>query len=326
LLGTLYTRGGRDIEGNQAVAVEWNPPTDLSPAEVGTLVDEHCDMADIVSTLVDLAARGYITIEETQTEKFLFLTSKDYIFHKNSPSPPLSTLLPHETAFYNGLFRTGDDVALSSLKNNFYTHLPAIRQGIFDSLMQKRLFTSNPESTRGLYTGAGIALGILGLVLIFALAAAGKVAWGIGLIGAGVLCCAFARAMPAKTATGSKALRQCLGFQRFVQLAEKDRIAVLAKDDPTIFGRLLPYAMVLGVADQWADAFKDLLTAAPEWYVGSGYNTFSPRVFVSDLGSGMNTMGSTFSSQPQSTGGSGGSGFSGGGSGGGFGGGGGGSW
>jgi uncharacterized membrane protein len=120
-----------------------------------------------------------------------------------------------------------------------------------------------------------------------------------------------------------------MGFARFVQLAEKERIRVLAKDDPTIFGRLLPYAMVLGVADEWADRFADLLTEPPDWYVPYGYGpgyAFSPHHFVRDLGSGMNTMGSTFSSQPQSSGGSGGSGFSGGGSGGGFGGGGGGSW
>jgi hypothetical protein len=67
----------------------------------------------------------------------------------------------------------------------------------------------------------------------------------------------------------------------------------------------------------------------PDWYRPYGYGpgyVFMPNAFVNDLGGGMNTMGSTFASQPQSTGGSGGSGFSGGGSGGGFGGGGGGSW
>lgn len=328
LLTMLYLKGGRDVDGNQAVAVEWNPPTDLSPAEVGTLVDEKCDMADVVSTLVDLAARGYLTIEQTQTEKLLFLSSKDYIFHKVEPSPPLSTLLPHERAFYDGVFGLGSHVALSSLKNNFYTHLPGIRNGIFESLMSKNLFTSNPESTRGTYAGAGIALIVIGVVLIFVLGAFGKAAWGIGLAGAGLFSLLFSGAMPSKTATGSKMLRQCLGFQRFVALAEKDRIKVLAAEDPTVFGRLLPYAMVLGVADQWADAFKDLLTEPPNWYTGPGYGhgVFMPALFVNDLGQGMNSMGNTFSSQPQSTSGSGGSGFSGGGSGGGFGGGGGGSW
>jgi uncharacterized membrane protein len=174
----------------------------------------------------------------------------------------------------------------------------------------------------------GVVLIVIGVFGLTMLAALGKSAWGVGFILSGVLCLLFARAMPSKTATGSKMLRQCLGFQRYVEMAEKDRIRVLAEQDPTIFGRLLPYAMVLGVADQWADAFRDLLTEPPNWYVGSNYNTFSPRIFVNDLGNGMNTMGNTFSSQPKSQAGSGGSGFSSGGgfSGGGFGGGGGGSW
>jgi uncharacterized membrane protein YgcG len=330
LLTMLYLRGGRDAAIGQAVAVEWNPPTELTPAEVGTLVDEHCDMADVVSTLVDLAARGYLVIEQTQTEKFLFFSSKDYIFHKlqHMPSSNEPALLKHEQEFLRGLFLSGDEVSLSSLKNKFYTYLPDIRSGIFDALMNKNLFSSNPESTRTAYAGVGIVAAILGFVLIFVLSSVGKSAWGVGLLGSGVLCLLFARAMPAKTTEGSKMLVKCLGFARFVEIAEKERIKVLAQNDPTIFGRMLPYAMVLGVADQWADAFQDLLNEPPSWFIGPGYTTFAPRMFVNDLGHGMNTMGNTFSSKPQSQAGSGGSGFSSGGgfSGGGFGGGGGGSW
>ncbi len=310
MLIMLYFKSGRDIEGGQAVAVEWNPPTDLSPAQVGTLVD--------------LAARGYLVIQETESQKFLFLSSKDYTFIKRPDAPPISQLQSFERTFYNGVFGVSDRATLSSLKNNFYQHLPVIKEQIYSSLMEKHLFTSNPESTRTSYVGAGIVLIILGVFSFFM----GYAAWGVGLVFVGVLCTLFARAMPSKTATGSKYLRQCLGFKRYVELAEKERIKVLADKDPTIFRRLLPYAMVLGVADQWAEAFKDLITEAPDWYVGHGYgNSFVPYMLVNDLGRGMNSMGQTFSSQPQSTGGSGGSGFSGGGGGGGgFGGGGGGSW
>jgi len=319
----LYLQGGRDIEGGQAIAVEWSPPTELTPAEVGTLVDEHCDMADIVSTLVDLAARGYLVIQETESTKFLFLSSTDYTFIKRNDGPPVNVLLPYEQTFLNGIFGYSDRATLSSLKNKFYTHLPAIKSGIYQSLLEKHLFVSNPESTRGMYYGTGIVVAIIGVVLFFV----GQAAWGIGLLLSGLLCLAFARAMPSKTATGSRLLRQCLGFQRFVELAEKDRIKVLADKDPTIFGRMLPYAMVLGVADQWADAFKDLMSEPPDWYVGPHTGAhFSSSAFVNDLGHGMNSMGNTMSSAPSSSGGSGGSGFSGGGGGGGFGGGGGGSW
>ncbi len=326
----MWSATGRDVDGNQAVAVEWNPPKELSPAEVGTLVDERCDMADMVSTLIDLAARGYLVIEEMETEKFLFLSSRDYRFIKQPREydPTGDGLAPHEREFMRGLFSGREQVTLSSLKNNFYTHLPGIQNAIYASLVAKRLFNQNPDSVRSSYVGIGFVLIVFGIIAGVIGANSGNLAWGIGLALSGLIVLLSARAMPAKTAKGSRLHRESLGFARFIKLAEKDRIRVLAQDDPTIFGRLLPYAMVLGVADDWADKFAGLLTEPPDWYSSrTPYSTFNPHFFVRDLGSGMNTMGNTFSSQPQSTGGSGGSGFSGGGgSGGGFGGGGGSSW
>jgi uncharacterized membrane protein YgcG len=269
----------------------------------------------------------------------LFFSSKDYRFIRRHPDHDITAepLLPHERKFLEGVFGSATmhpsadsaTVTLSSLKNKFYTHLPEIRSAIYESLTQKNMFVSNPDTTRKTYITIGMIMLIGGFIGgIFGMDWGG-IPYGAGVFIAGLVVLASSRAMPAKTATGSLALRECRGFQRFVQMAEKDRIRVLAENDPTIFGRLLPYAMVLGVADQWADAFRDLLTQPPDWYVGPGYgygHPFSSHAFVNDLGSGMNSMGSTFSSAPSSSGGSGGSGFSGGSSGGGFGGGGGGSW
>lgn len=331
VLWNRYRTSGRDVDGGQAIAVEWNPPQDLSPAEVGTLIDEKCDMADIVSTLVDLAARGYLHIQETKQEKLLFLSSTDYIFTQLHPTHDIAKapLSLHESLFLKGLFGGADRVTLSSLKEKFYTYLPGIKQAIYDSVTKKGLFASNPETVRATYLGFGITACIGGVIAAIFLGTFGLASLGWGLLLSGLLILLCARAMPSRTALGSQRLRECQGFQRFVRLAEKDRIAVLAKDDPTVFGRLLPYAMVLGVADQWAYAFKDLMTEPPDWYAPYGYgygSGFNSTMFVHSLGSGMNTMGNTFSSAPSSTAGSGGSGFSGGGSGGGFGGGGGGSW
>jgi hypothetical protein len=150
----------------------------------------------------------------------------------------------------------------------------------------------------------------------------------------------FVDAMPAKTAKGARLARYCLGFQEFVTRVEKDRLERMAKEDPTLFERVLPYAVVLGCADEWAERFEGLLTEPPSWYRSSSFTPgrFDSRSLVSGLGRSMQSMGSTLTSQPRPSGGGfrgtsfgagrGSSGFgrSGGGSGGGFGGGGGGSW
>ncbi|GAI24579.1 unnamed protein product [marine sediment metagenome] len=124
-------------------------------------------------------------------------------------------------------------------------------------------------------------------------------------------------------------LYELLGLKEFINRAEKDRLERLSKEDPTVFDRVLPYAMVMGVADEWAEAFKDLYREPPGWYECSAWPVtgFYTALLVADLGEGLRTMGATFSSSPSRTSAaSGGSGFSGGFSGGGFGGGGGGSW
>ena len=184
----------------------------------------------------------------------------------------------------------------------------------------RELFVGRPDMIRDQYLAMAIAIIITG-----AFATVWNFAFGGGLLLAGGIVLALHRAMPARTATGSKLTRQCLGFARYVKMAEKDRLRVLAKDDPTLFGRLLPYAMVLHCADQWAQAFEGLLEQPPDWYTPYGYNNaFSSTYFVNDLGRGVHTMQSALVAS--SSAGSGGSGFSGGSSGGGFGGGGGGSW
>ena len=61
-----------------------NRRTNISPAEAGTLLDDAIHPRDITSTMVDLAVRGYIKIEETDDKGFLF-THKDYVFHLLKP-------------------------------------------------------------------------------------------------------------------------------------------------------------------------------------------------------------------------------------------------
>src|SRR5208282_4987466 len=80
----LWWRWGRDPDPGISVAPMYEPPAGISPAEAGTLLEDKIHPRDITSTLVDLAVRGYVKIEETH-EKVLVFTHKDYIFHLLKP-------------------------------------------------------------------------------------------------------------------------------------------------------------------------------------------------------------------------------------------------
>ncbi len=343
----LYFRFGRDPGHRTPIVVEYDPPEDLSPAEVGGLLDERIDTPDIVSTAIDLAVRGYLSIQEVETTHLLFLSSKDYRFEKKKPAD--NELQAHERAFYRGIFASGESVLLSSLKNNFYRSIPSIRTAISRQMLAKELFPRDPERVRTFYRNVAGAAAVVPVFLGIFLLGSGRVRSlfppepGVFFVFAGVCLVLtmltiglFARAMPAKTAKGARLARYCLGFQEFMTRVEKDRIERMSKEDPTLFERVLPYAVVLGCADEWAERFEGILTEPPSWYRSASIaGHFDSRDLVSGLGRSMHAMGSTLTSAPRPSGGgvsfgagSGSSGFSGGGggSGGGFGGGGGGSW
>ena len=56
-LGAWWWRNGRDPAGAAAIPVRYEPPEGLSPAEVGTILDESADLDDVTSTIDDQFSR-----------------------------------------------------------------------------------------------------------------------------------------------------------------------------------------------------------------------------------------------------------------------------
>jgi hypothetical protein len=319
LLG-LWRSQGRDPAGGTALPVRYEPPEGLSPAEVGTVLDERVDLVDVTATLLDLAVHGRLRIEESEGSGFLFLRDKDFRLVK---LPAEGALRPHEALLLERLFATGDTVLVSSLKNRFHAHLPAIRAAVNRAVSHDgRFFPASPEAVRRRYAGVGMAGLIGGMVAWFANApphAAGAIAL------TGVMVLAFAPVMPRRTPRGRAVYEEILGFREFVSRVEKDRLERSGGRTAERFERVLPFALVLGAADAWADAFDGIYQEPPRWYAGRTPGPFRTRAFVDGLGQSLGTIGTALASTPR--GGSGRSGLGGGGfSGGGFGGGGGRSW
>jgi uncharacterized membrane protein YgcG len=342
----LWYKRGRDPRLSEPVMVLYEPPEKLTPGEVGTLVDNTPDMRDITATLVDLAVRGYIRIEEGE-EEGLIRKTRDYTFRLLKPDSEWGDLKEHERNLLQGMFtRLGRPgtvvsllgparavVSLSSLENEFYQNLPGIRESLFKQLIASRYYRRNPQKVRNHYVGLGVA--------VMAVAGIGLTLWadwtGISLltailsgISSGLVVIIFAFVMPARTILGTRVRNQILGFEEFMNRAEKDHVARLV-NSPEMFDKYLPYAMALGVESKWARAFENIYKHPPEWYQGYYGGTFRPAFLVHNLSAMSARAGSTLTSKPRSEGSgfgsSGSSGFGGGGfSGGGFGGGGGGAF
>jgi uncharacterized membrane protein len=323
----VWTRGRGPRVG--PVAVQYAPPDGMTPAEAGTLVDEDAAMRDITATIVDLAVRGYLSIEEKEKSGVvgMLLHTKEYVFHMKIGPNDWTSLKAHERALLGGIFQFGaqPDVELSSLQNQFYKNLPGIKGNIFDELMEHGYFQHRPDYVRTGFVGGGIFVGVVLFLLGSAMAQKMGMAPAPFLLAAilsGGIILGFGWFMPARTADGAKALAGVLGFEDFLSHVEAGHMDKLSQT-PETFEKFLPYAMALGVEKKWVGAFQNIYTQPPAWYQGGYYNGgFYPIMFISSLDNMTTRASSVMASAPRSSGGSG---FGGGGSsGGGFGGGGGG--
>jgi len=326
-MGNRWYRKGRDPRVRESVTVMYEPPKfdhqPLTPAEVGTLVDEKLDPRDITSTIVGLAVKGYIKIEETKKEGLIFDKTDYYLRKVKGPDANVS---PFERELMERLLGGTAGVRVSDLKNKFYAYLPELKKALYGELTRKKYFLSSPEKVRNSYLVAGILVFVFSvLAFVFLVPNPGWKGILAGIL-TGIPVLAFAKSMPAKTRAGASAYMDVLGFQEFMNRAEKDRLERMGDKD--LFSKFLPYAIALNVADNWAKAFEGIYQEPPDWYVSpGGFRMFTPYAFTHSLNSVTSDLGSAMFSSPRGSGGGGGGGFGGGGSsGGGFGGGGGGSW
>jgi hypothetical protein len=329
-LGQDAAVGRVPLRGGDPVAVQFTPPAGLRPGEVGTLIDEKADVVDVTATIVDLAVRGWFTIEEI--DKPGRFQAGDWQLNEIQPPPSGEGLTDYETRLLNSLFESGSPVKLSSLRQHFASDFKKTQALLYDDVTGRGWFRGNPSSVRARWAGLGLLFTLVGAGATFLLARFTTFGLGgIAVLLPGLLLLALSGRMPARTAKGTAARTQALGFRLYLTTAEADQIRFEEGQD--IFSRYLPYAIVFGVAERWAGIFAELArrgvdVVTPTWYFGTGYlygAAFDYAAFGSSLDSFSSTAASTISAPTPSS--SGASGFGGGGfSGGGGGGGGGGSW
>lgn len=317
---TMWWYKGRDPQSGLSVAPMYEPPKDMSPAEVGSLVDDSVDPRDVTSTIVDLAVRGFLKIEE-HNDKVLFFNNRDYIFHLLKPRAEWTGLRDHEREMMRNMFVDDGSttVRLSSLKNHFYVALPAVKRNILSELKQKGMYNVDPDSANGyrllailLIVAPFIVAQVMGWADLFTSAGVAAVSVFLSI----VIVWLIGRLMTAKTMKGVRTVVVILGFKEFMTRVDADR---LKRMPPDTFEKFLPYAMSLGVEKHWAQAFEGIVQNPPTWYTGYDPTIgFRPMYFANSMGSLSHSTYEAFATAPRAS--STGSGFSGGfgGGGGGF--------
>jgi uncharacterized membrane protein len=147
-----YFRYGRDPRIKRSIMVEYEPPENLKPAEIGTLVDEYADDRDIVATIIDLAVRGYLKIKplgDKDVEIEILREGDDLEGYERKIFEAIK-----ESAEDGKVLKLGEGVKYEKLHNT----LESVKDEVYNLMTQRGYFQENPEAVRKKYAFLGLLM------------------------------------------------------------------------------------------------------------------------------------------------------------------------
>jgi uncharacterized membrane protein YgcG len=316
----VWKKHGKDFDTGVIVTL-YRPPEGFSPASLRYIRQMYYDDKVMTAAIVNLAVKGYLDIKKS---------GKTHSLQKVETEILRPALAPGEAELYAAIFKDDDAV---TLKDSNHKVLGNARRVHNESL--KADYKNNYFRTNALLNLPAIVI-VIGTMLIAMKIGNGPTPLVIATIVLSFLTMAFfAIIMKRPTIRGRKLLDEMLGFKDYLEIAEKDELNLRnpPAKTPELFEALLPYALALGVEQQWSEKFAKVLASVrnrdgseyrPSWYIGKWNSSNLSRTTRGLSGGLTSAVGSSVSPPGSSSGFSGGGG--GGSSGGGGGGGGGGGW
>ena len=353
-----WDRVGRDPEPG-VIMPRFYPPDNMSPAAMRYVLEEKADGKNFTAAIINLAVKGFIKL--TKKSDGYQITRLDNPAKESASVGEqlvLQKLLRGQKAMeidskYNSQVKTAQSGLAAKLiqefkdkcfKNNWVYAF--IGMGISVLVMFALLLHHNP--------GDRSAFGVMGQIAFFAVVMffifkSKPLGWipaiGVFIVMSNlnlsvelfimlgflvVINLIFIYLLKAPTPFGRELMDKIEGFKLYLSTAEQHRLDIMhpPKMTPELFEKYLPYALALGVENQWSEQFAEYLKQAaldpqeyqPTWYSGHSFDLSGSgsRSFGAISGSMASTL-SAAATPPSSSGGGGG--FSGGGGGGGGGGG-----
>jgi len=320
----------------RALVVEYGPPENLSPAEVGMIWSHIGWKSSFYSAnIMQLVVKGYIAI--TTIQERTSLNPARFRIESKVDKKKWAKMLAHEQALLLALFNASSTAQVSitvdaegvtalpsgsvssdDLKLNLGGLLGPVQQQLSASLLENRYISRSRNVLRVLFF-------VIAFILIV-FAPFTVLSWrlfltlGLGLLESALVLILWIPFMEQVTPESSAMRQRVRGFRQFMVDVEQHRQVFFEKEG--LFVELLPYAMIFGMTKIWLSKLKTIFPDIDEktWSntrVGNLMQTTAVLGSISAIGDSVSrAIGRSMSSSSSSSSGGGFSSSSGGGGGG----------
>jgi uncharacterized membrane protein YgcG len=262
------------------------PPDNMAPSAVGFMSHKGFKDTFFAPDIVDLAVRGFITISYDINANYTLGMTKDYALLIASPE-----LRAHERQLLAFLFSSETAIRIDqSSRKTVDTAIGIVKkyctEGFGHYLARTKVLV---------WIGTGLTfLMMMAAVIAVRGKALPRLLLAIVIAGIYEFMAIFFKAY---TSEGRKLQDAIDGFKLFLTVTEKERFKIIGTPPtktPELYEKYLPYAMVLGVEEQWTKQFTPLFMSlereghpyVPLWYIGRSWNS---RVFATQLNQSLNS-------------------------------------
>ena len=223
------------------IITRYEPPESFSPASLRYIDNMGYDNATMTAGVISLAVKGYLRVNAGDEHHSL---------KKTDPGEQRAPLATGEQALYDALFEESSRVTLIDDNHEVIGGAKRAHEKSLKRDYHKRYFVTN-----GLLNLPALLVAIIAAVVALRIGPSVLVVVTIALMIATMIF--FAIVLKRPTKAGRDLLDESLGFREYLEIAEKDEMNLRNPPEktPALFEQYLPFALALGVEQQWAERF-----------------------------------------------------------------------
>lgn len=256
----VHRRFGRDATAFEPIVIGSFKPVgasqsqfvlndEIRPGHIGTLMDERVDPIDVTATILDLAVRNHLVLEQLPRETEF--TPTDWTLTRVESG---AALAPFERAILDAVApASGESRNLAQAAEALSEALDEVQSEMYGEVVKRGWFVASPYAIRIKWQRIGwvsLAFSVVLAGLAIAFTTFGLA--GLVLIGLSAAVTLWGQQMPARTAKGTGTLAG-LGVLSGALLTQPTDELPPGREHQEV-ARILPYTVVLGGTDRWLEA------------------------------------------------------------------------